>query len=391
MAGETTERPREGSGEPGAVRRATVYDVARAAEVSIATVSFAFRRPDSVKPSTRERVLAAARALGYAPSGAARGLAAGRTGVFGLHSFDLILDHAQALAGEFDDPVPELDLDALAADGPISFDALGEAAWPDPRAYPLYVDEVQRGFELESRRLGREVLLSRGSSSATAVADTAGRVDGLAVFPTRDAPETLRTISRTMPVVLLSAAPSEDDHHRVLVDNMGGMQTLIAHLIDDHGIRDLGFVGSIEPSDAAERFRGMGLAMAERGLTPPEAPIDSSTLAERDSLARVAELAAQRRLPRALVCTNDQLALVTMEVLRGAGLDVPTDVAVTGFDGVLAGRLSTPTLTTVRQPLESMGRIAARILAEEYAAPSKGPRRYRLGTRLEIRASCGCA
>mgnify|MGYP002653570751 CR=1 FL=1 len=67
MAGETTERPREGSGEPGAVRRATVYDVARAAEVSIATVSFAFRRPDSVKPSTRERVLAAARALGQRP------------------------------------------------------------------------------------------------------------------------------------------------------------------------------------------------------------------------------------------------------------------------------------------------------------------------------------
>ncbi|WP_323743645.1 substrate-binding domain-containing protein [Clavibacter phaseoli] len=105
------------------------------------------------------------------------------------------------------------------------------------------------------------------------------------------------------------------------------------------------------------------------------------------------DIAALRagRLPRALVCASDQLALALVDLLRAEGVDVPGDVVVTGFDGILAGLLSTPRLTTVRQPMEAMGRAAARILIDTTTGSQPAdPVTLRLGTKLVVRESCGC-
>lgn len=366
-------------------KRATVYDVAARAGVSIATVSFTFRRPDKVRPDTREVVLAAARELGYAPSAAARGLVSRRTGAFGLHSFDLMLEAPQ------EDAARELPAEIDLSQSQIPWDQLQESALSNPRAFPLYVDEIQRGFELESRRLGRTVLLSSGGGTTEAVADTAGRVDALAVFPSAVALQALTHVSQTIPVVLFSVPRGEnaDAYHRVLVDNAGGMAALVSHLVEIHGITDLGYVGGATAVDFAERFTAMKEALASRGISPRADPIDDADLAAPDALARVRELAATGALPRALVCANDQMALAVIDLLHAEGQRVPDDVVVTGFDGVLAGMLSTPTLTSVRQPMEAMGRVAARLLAEAGTTPMT-PREYRLGTHLVVRGSCGC-
>ena len=124
-------------------RSPTVYDVAKRAGVSIATVSFAFGQPERVKNSTREAVLAAADALGYVPSGNARGLASGRTGALGLFSFDYLMDASGSPPQTANEPADR----GLAA-------STGEDPNEDFRLFPLYLDEVQRGFELECWRRG---------------------------------------------------------------------------------------------------------------------------------------------------------------------------------------------------------------------------------------------
>lgn len=370
-------------------RRPTVYDVAQEAGVSIASVSFAFRRPERISEATRERVLAAARRLGYAPSAAARGLANGRTGILGLHAFDLMLERAEPRepAPPRGGTAPPLDSTSI-----IPWSQTDDEAVADPRAFPLYVDEVQRGFALECWMLGRPVILSSGSDSDVSVADTAGRVDGLAVFPSPVLPTALLRMPASLPTVLFSVAPGDDPHHRVRVDNAGGVRALIDHLAEVHGYGDIAFVGRPEGVESAERFAEYRASLIRWGMRPRDEPLDGTVRGPHRLGAQLADLHARGELPRALVCATDQLALIAIDVLAELGVRVPDEVAVTGFDGILAGRLSTPPLTTVRQPMEAMGRAAARILAGTAGPLPDGRTRFDavFAPRLVVRRSCGC-
>ncbi|MEV7692546.1 LacI family DNA-binding transcriptional regulator [Microbacterium sp. NPDC089189] len=378
-----TERPR--------TRRPTVYDVAQEAGVSIASVSFAFRRPEQLSEATRERVLAAARRLGYAPSASARGLARGRTGILGLHAFDLMLERAHEPAAR----VRALrDLHSPDLEGPriIPWTETDDELLADPRAFPLYVDEVQRGFALECWVMGRPVMISSGSDSDVSVADTAGRVDGLAIFPSEGSAAVLSRFSSSIPIVLFSATPAADGHHRVRVDNSQGMREIMTHLLDEHGVRSFAFVGRLDSWDGEERFAQYRASLSQAGIVPEDEPVDATVRGPDRMAEHLHALVASGRMPRALVCSTDQNALAAMDVLRDLGLRVPEDVIVTGFDGILAGRLSAPALTTVRQPMEAMGRAAARILAGT-AGPLPGdgsPFDAVFAPALVVRASCGC-
>ncbi|RWR18615.1 LacI family transcriptional regulator [Microbacterium enclense] len=373
--------------EADATRRPTVYDVAQEAHVSIASVSFAFRRPDKLSDATRERVLAAARRLGYAPSAAARGLAHGRTGTLGLHAFDLLLERADPLAQA--QPLTGLSTPRLGAGGVIPWNETDDDVLSDPRAFPLYVDEVQRGFELECWALGRPVMLSSGADTDVSVADTAGRVDGLAIFPSPQTAPALARYAPTIPIVLFSAAPDDDQHHRVRVDNAAGVRALADHLSTAHGIRDVAFVGRPEASDTAERLDGLRAAADDLGMRLRPEIVDATVRGEDELVAQLRALIAGGRLPQALVCATDQHAFAVLDALAAEGVRVPEDVVVTGFDGTLAARLSSPTLTTVRQPMEAMGRAAARILAG-VAGPADRPFDVVFEPRLVVRRSCGC-
>ncbi|MEV4165191.1 LacI family DNA-binding transcriptional regulator [Nonomuraea dietziae] len=355
-------------------RRATVYQVAERAGVSIATVSYTFRQPQRVRPETRELVLQAARALGYVPSGNARGLAKGRSQVLGLYAFDMFLP--------CDLSAPEVGLDDLVAQ---ELDRLG-----DVRRFPLYVDEIQRGFELEARRLGRSVMLGSGTSrDSLGSIDLAGSVDGLAIFPGGAARDLLEHVGRGVPVVIFSSPPMHDPLHHITVANESAVRELVDHLVEQHGHRSLAFLGELAAPDIGARFTGFQGALAAHGLPVPEEPFDSTVLTE-DSLRTLRAAIASGDVPDALVCATDQLALTVVDLLARHGLRVPEDVAVTGFDGIIAGRLSDPTLTTVRQPFVSMGRLAVRILTDT-ARGLAHPTSYVLPTRLVIGRSCGCS
>lgn len=157
-----------------------MYDVAERSGVSIATVSRVYRTPDSVRAQTRERVLEAARQLGYVPSGNARGLASRTTGVLGLCFPDYADPDAEADA--------EADSDA-------------------DDAVMLYSDQIIRGMERAARRHGYALLIAASLEGGpeSLVAKVAGRVDGFAVLAQTVPTEDLEVISRRLPVVMIAA------------------------------------------------------------------------------------------------------------------------------------------------------------------------------------------
>jgi len=371
-------------------KRPTVYDVAAQAGVSIATVSFAFRQPGRVRESTRQAVLDAARELGYVPSANARGLAESRTNALGLYSFDMLLEGDGAPGGH---PVPE-DPGPFFRGGDAAPRAFADDAdREDFRVFPLYVDEVQRGFELECARRGRALLIGRGSREAGAgVIDIASRVDGLAVFPGPRSEELLAPLARRLPVVAFAMPWGAGDLHHIRVDNAGGARALTEHLVQVHGLTRIAFVGAPEMTDYAERLEGMRSALRDLGLAVPEGALDPTPLVAADPYPVLRRLLDGDRagLPQALVCASDQHALDVLALLRAAGVRVPDDVAVTGFDGVVAGRLAAPSLTTCRQPMEAMGRLAVDVLMASLDDPEAAPVDVTLPVKPLFRASCGC-
>lgn len=348
------------------MRKVTVYDVAELAGVSIATVSFAFSRPDKVKAETLENVLAAADQLGYVPSASARGLARGRTGAIGIYSYDYLLD-------------PDHDKPATDTRTPA----------PDGRLFPLYADEVQRGVQIECRRRGYALMLggNRASDHLPHVIEVAGRVDGLIAFAGALTDSARRQVTARIPVVELGGL-ERDDARTVLVDNESGMFDLARHLLEQHRYRRFAYVGELGTEEFRARRRGFERALATAGITAPDV-VPAHAGDDASTLRAVAEILALPELPDAIVCDTDQSALAAVVALRAAGLQVPDDVAVTGFDGILAGRLAAPVLTTVLQPMEQVGRVAVEILAGAIDGRDDAGPALPLPCSLFVGSSCG--
>jgi LacI family transcriptional regulator len=337
----------------------SVYEVARHAGVSTATVSRVLAGHERVLPGTRDKVLTAVAELGYVPSGAARDLAARRTGVLGLC-------------------FPDLDQDE------------GDAAY--------WYDEVIRGMERAARRSGYAVLIaaSHHRDDSGLVLSIAGRCDGLVVLA-RTAPlAMIEHVATRIPVVLLATGegPAHDrDQPDRAIDNLSvanesGAYEVTAHLTDMHGYRGVCFIaGPPDSPDSARRLDGFRRATA--GLD--QAPVhhgDFTTAGGR----RIAErILAAGRVPRAVVCANDQTAIGVMAALQQARLSVPGDVAVTGFDGIRLGRHLQPSLTTVVQPMTALGDTAVAMLSDRIGGAELPRRTVELPVRLELRGSCGCS
>ena len=346
-----------------------MYDVAERAQVSIATVSRVYRNPDTVRATTRERVLAVARELGYVPSGNARGLASRTTGVLGL----CFPDYADP---EVDNPEDSSD---DAADDP---------------EHMLYADEITRGMERAARRHGYALLIaaSLAGGPESLVAKVAGRVDGFAVLARTVPTEDLEIISRRLPIVMI-AGPREIDHlDHLQVANDEGEYELTRHLIADHGLTRLAYISGGEDSpDATARFAGFQRALADSGLPVPGEPDIRGNFTQADGRSAAQRLLdAAGAVPQALVCANDQMAVGALQTMERRGIRVPQDVAVVGFDGIPLGRVVRPSLTTVSQPMRRLGETAVDLLVERLRDPDREPRSVLLPVSQTRRHSCGC-
>ncbi|HZD38004.1 MAG TPA: LacI family DNA-binding transcriptional regulator [Actinomycetes bacterium] len=339
----TDPRDEDHSGKIG--RSATIYEVARSAGVSIATVSRVLRGTVPVAPETRTRVLAAVSRLRYVPSRLARGLAEQQ--------------HA--------------------ANGVVFPDLSGP-----------YYTEVVLGYESETAELGRSVLIlsTHGRTSAPElVLDLASRVDGLVIFGRTVDDDVVHWVVETGLPVLLLARPAVAEADTLKTENTRSARRLTGHLLD-HGYRRLLFLGNPAVSaDVAERWEGVSAVLDERGVAVPD-PVPCG-FSEDDGYAVGRAVLSSPDRPEALICANDEIALGALLAGEDLGVRVPDDIALTGWDDVMAARYARPALTTVRQPMRELGERAARALHQRITGTRSTPLHEVLPTQLVIRASCG--
>jgi len=343
----------------------TIYDVARAAGVSIASVSRVLNGQRNPRPETRDRVLAAVAELGFAPDGAARALSARFKEVVGV-----IVRRPWRL-----DPDEDL------------FSAEAESL--------QYPDLINRGIEAAAQRRGFDLLIR---SVGTGEYDASGRTlslarksDGLILHDRVLEPAELDRLSRQVPIVTLAGYATATTAN-VHGDNRAGMRALDRHLLRDHGYRSLAYLGGYADSpDSIARRDVLEAEAAAAGAALEYGPDwQGNYFASGGAQVISRLLSAGRALPRAIACANDQTALGVMSALREHGIAVLGQVAVTGFDDIpLARHLRTP-LTTVRQPIREMGRTAFEVLYSMIGGEQPAERDIVLATELVRRESCGC-
>ena len=329
--------------EPYAV---TIHTVARRAGVSAATVSRVLMGSAPASEATRAKVIAAARELGYSPPDRSRAPAETRCDTYGL-----------VLAGLADS----------------------------------YHSEVVMGFGSVAADLGRGVLLLvswRRNDGSEALHALAKRVDGLAIGANTMPDSVVHDLAREVPVVLI-ARPEVAFCDSLRAENHRNAVLLTSHLLE-HGRSHLVFVGDPDSSpDVAERYSGFRTAHVVADV-PLRRPPLRVPLLEGAGIQVADEILRRRVKVDGLVCANDDLALAIMKRLQDSGARLPDDLAVVGWDDVMAARYVSPALTTVRQPIRDLGRLAAQQLAARIVGEQPLGRSVVLPTQVVIRSSCGC-
>lgn len=324
---------------------ATIRDVARAAGVSPSTVSRALAMSEVVSPVTRERVREAAARLGYEPNRAARGLITGRTGNLGLIVPDLanpffpgIVKGMQARAREADHAVFVADTD----------------------------EDVDLEFRL-ARSLGKQV-------------------DGLVLCSPRQGDEELHALAADVPLVLLNRRTG--DIPAITVDNAGGMQQAITHLVAlGHG--RVGHVaGPASSWSGKERVAALRVAATVAAIDLVELGSFAPTF---DGGVAAADVVLASGVT-AVIAYNDVMALGLMSRFHGRGVEVPARVSVVGCDDIPQAAMAGPPVTTVALPKEQAGRAAVDLLLKLLDRPdSGGPLTRQLDAQLLVRGSTGPA
>jgi LacI family transcriptional regulator len=327
-------------------RPVTIYTVADRAGVSIATVSRVLRGTAPTSPTTRRKVLQAVQELEYIPLRAARKVDVPRHQTHGL-------------------VLPGLN-------GP-------------------YYSELLTGFEAAAARYGQSVVIQLAGAPADleeAVRRLLGRVDGLVLANDTVSDAFVRHTCRGTPTVLVARNPVHGCD-TVLVENLSAAHELTDHLLR-HGRRRFVFVGDPAGShDVTERYAGFRSALDRSPAVEARPPV-LVPLVETSSAEAVAAVRDLARPADALVCANDELAVAVMSVLARQGVGVPGDLAVVGFDDLMTARYVHPGLTTVLQPMRSLGHWAAIRLHERIEGRTHDVHPQVLPTRLVVRGSCGC-
>lgn len=299
-------------------------DVARLAGVATGTVSNVLHNPDKVAPDTLARVQAVIAELGYVPNAAARQLSRGRSGSVGLLVLDARNPFFNDLAAGVEEAAAALDLAVLLA--------------------------------ASSERADRERLyLERFEQS---------RVDGILVTPVGGSAKQLRGIrERGTPIVLLDRLATTPGFSSVAVDDIEGGRLAGQHLVEV-GCRRLAFVGGPVTLEQVHN-RLVGARRAAEAAGVPVIHLATSRMSADEGQRVGAEIAAtpSEERPDGVFAANDLLALALLQTLTLAGIRVPDDIAIIGYDDIAFAALAGVPLSSIRQPSYQMGRRAMELLA----------------------------
>ncbi len=331
--------------EAGTGADATIYDVARVAGVSPSTVSRAFSRPGRVSAQTAERIRQVAEELGYRSREVTRAAAKTTTKVLGLAVADIT--------------------------NPFNFRVIrGCQAAAAEAGFVVTLNDAQESEALEREMLRRSLPL----------------LDGLIIASSRLSDTELRTLAKSLPVVILNRRVS--GLHCIVPDMAHGVRKAAEHLMA-LGHRNITYLAGPEASWAdGMRWRAVRESARELGFTEHRVGPFAPTL---QGGRGAAEVIAARRL-KAVVCFNDLMAIGLMQGLAERGIKVPEQVSVVGFDNIFASALVTPGLTTVAAPLTMLGDSAVRYITATltgHKSPETGP--VLVPVRLIVRQSTGPA
>ncbi len=336
----------------GSEAEVTIHDVAREAEVSIATVSRVLNGSRLVRGATRERVQGAVKKLGYVPHGGARSLIKRETRTIGVLLPDMF--------GEF-------------------------------------FSEVIRGLDQVARQRNYSLLVTcthgEPRSAETMLRTMHGKVDGMVVLSSDiEMHAALKNLLRRTPVVFLNRVLGSgvEQFDSICVDNRGGALAMTRYLMG-LGHERIAFVkGPDGNSDAEERLLGYREGMKSLpggGSTLLEVPGDFSEGGGYRAVARVLQIDPR---PTALFAANDAMAIGALAALKERGIRVPEDVSLAGFDDVPIIRYLSPPLSSIRTPITDLGAGAAeRLLALIEAGGTIQPRQQTLEVLVVARSSTG--
>ena len=330
--------------------RPTIRDVARAAKVSIGTVSSVINNSSLVAEATRRRVQGLIAELGYEPNNAARTLKRGRISSIGIIVPDLKNPYFAAVAEG---------IERAAAQSDVLMVLCLTSAEVEREEYYAQV--------LRNQRLDGVIYLSGTGLPSRSLQQLAER--GNVVF-----------VDERLPGI---------DLPFVSADNRVGARALAKHVLAA-GHRRIAIIGGPPRLWTSEqRLAGYREAIAAAGLDPDAIPVREGDYSERSGYQAAAGLldAPPRRRPTALICANDMMAMGAIRACRELGLRIPAGISIAGFDDIPAAELLDPPLTTVAQPGETMGEAAAELLLHRIGVRALPPERTDFPTIFMPRAS----
>jgi LacI family transcriptional regulator len=257
--------------------------------------------------------------------------------------------------------------------------------------YGEFFSEFIRGIDRAARTKGLHLLVSsshgNADEAAAALRVMNGRVDGLLVMsPHADARFLSQNLPAGLPAVLVNTGASLPGHARFVIDNFGGAQAMTRHLAASGRKRIAFITGPDGNPDATERLRGYRAALRKGAREI----LFEGNFTEESGWAAGQQIAQARPRPDAVFAANDMMAIGCLAAMSDAGLRVPEDVAVGGFDDIPIARYVSPALTTIRVPIAELGAVALEALARAIETPRAKPARTKiLPVELVVRRSCG--
>ncbi|BBJ28150.1 LacI family DNA-binding transcriptional regulator [Athalassotoga saccharophila] len=332
--------------------KTTIDDIAKMAGVSKSTVSRALNGTGYISKDKKKKILELVKLHNYVPDSKAVNLSKKKTMTIGL----VLPSVTGPFYGEVIQGVEEV---------------LSENKY-----FTLFMT-----FESNSPEKNRERYLSLMSS---------GRIDGIIIFDPQVDSQTVEKVTKfEIPVVYLG----EDVHGSdvILVDNFSGAYSMTEHLIKIHKHERIAFItGPAKSFDSVERLRGYKFALENNDIE-----FDPSLVCRGDFTKESGKNAVENCLKNgatAIFAANDEMALGVIEELERKRIKVGKEIAVVGFDDTFWSRYIQPPLTTVHQPMHSIGKMAAKTILDRINSKDlvKSPMRIVLSTRLIVRNSCGC-
>ncbi len=325
-----------------------IKEVARRAGVSAATVSRTINNPSMVDPKTAKRVWKAVEELKYYPNSQARSLVSGRSRIFGLIVSDITNPFFPELIKGFEDVAIH-------------------------QGYEILVNSTN--YDLARMALCMRRMLER-------------KVEGVAIMTSEmDKHLVDQLVHRNVPMVFLDVGPTGEGISRIVVDYAMGVNEAVEHLLQ-LGHRKIGFISG-PPALKSARIRHTAFlrSLTRYGIDEDKRLVEEGDHTVDGGLNAMTRMLASGCSPTAVLTSNDLTAIGTMRAVRRAGLSVPHDISVVGFDDIRLAEFTEPPLTTVRLSRLELGERAFHALLRGLDEPSRAQLDGKVETHLVIRES----